>query len=70
MGEAGKVGQRWDGRGESTHRFLIQVECVDVEGARSRLFPVHRHHLPIVSGQHVPDPVEERDKGNHKKNLK
>lgn len=59
-GVEGKVGQRWDGRGRITHGFLLlQVECGDVEGARPRLFPIHRHHAPIVTGQSVPDSVEE-----------
>lgn len=58
-GSEGKVGQRWDGRGGVTHRFLLQVECGDVEGARPRLCPVHRHRPTIVTGQGLPDSVEE-----------
>ena len=54
----GKMGQRRDGRGRATHRFVLQVYCGDVEGARPRLFPIHRHHVPVVTGQSPPDSVD------------
>ncbi len=63
------MGQGCDGRGGIAHRSLLRVDGGNVEGARSRLFPVHRHHTPIVTGQSVPDSVEERNL-NKVSNLK
>lgn len=51
----------WAGRSGITHRFLLQVDCGNVEGARSRTFPVHRHHMSVVSRQSVPDSEGTRD---------
>lgn len=60
LGLEGKVGQRCDGRGCVTHEFLLQAQRWNMEGARSGLFPIHRHHTSIVTRQSVPDSEEER----------
>lgn len=61
-GVEGKVGQRWDGRGCVTHKFLFQAKCGIVKGAYSRLLPVHRHDMAIVTRQRVPDSEKGKDR--------
>ena len=59
-GKWGRGGRGGEGREEKrgiAHRFLLQVERGDVEGARSRPFPVHRHHAAVVTGKSIPDSV-------------
>lgn len=51
----------WARRGGITHGFLLQVDCGNVEGERSRTFPVHGHHMSVVSRQSVPDSEGTRD---------
>lgn len=38
------------GTDEITYWFLLHVECGDVDGAGSRLFPIYGHRVPIASG--------------------
>lgn len=48
----GGLKAKWDRdrRDEITYQSLLHSECGDVEGTRSRPFPIHRHRMAIGTG--------------------